>query len=314
MRYLPYTDDFERPSFFYPSQWIHNAYVSVPEGLTVSGDDSWITLQKYPWKTHEKTQHYRSPEHRRHVELRMTKPLPTWRRCQRVRGEVMLGVCNYVSSFYHLLADLLYNVLTYNVKQILLPKKFPPTFASLLERAGAKPYYIENGDYCVENLLLPECAYPEWHDKKVETLRSFLLSLIPSSSTFTAQRLFISRRRALRRHLVNEQELIPLFEKFGVKLVHLEDFPIEEQLLLCSQAEWLLGPHGAGLTHILVSPPETKILEMKPIPTSGDFCFNHLAECGWRNFETIVAAKVSSFSIPAEALLPIFERWEGTRS
>lgn len=91
-----------------------------------------------------------------------------------------------------------------------------------------------------------------------------------------ARRLYVTRRRALRRKVVNEEELQPVLEKFDFETVECESLEFEEQVRLFSQASVVAGPHGAGLTNICWSKPGTRFFEIFE-PGSVRICFWSLA-------------------------------------
>ena len=123
------------------------------------------------------------------------------------------------------------------------------------------------------------------------------------------QRLYISRKKVRRRHLTNEAELLSLFAQFGYQTVHLENWSLVQQIQRFQQTSHVVAPHGAGLTNILFLPQQAKILEIRPLLTSGNFCFNHLCAQGWENHEVLVPPQRDKFVVSLEQLLAIFQRW-----
>ena len=77
-------------------------------------------------------------------------------------------------------------------------------------------------------------------------------------------RIYISRDKTTMRRVRNEPELVTFLERHGFAKVHLEDLDVLEQILLFEQAEFIVSPHGAGLTNILFCRPGTKLLEIFP--------------------------------------------------
>jgi hypothetical protein len=76
------------------------------------------------------------------------------------------------------------------------------------------------------------------------------------------RRLYISRRKALRRRVTNESELEPLLRDHGFEIVDAELLSFREQIQTMNQAEAIVSLHGAGLSNILFAPPGCKILEI----------------------------------------------------
>jgi len=75
-------------------------------------------------------------------------------------------------------------------------------------------------------------------------------------------RIYISRKLAIKRQVINEEELTVLLSEKGFVTVHLEEYSFAEQVKLFSKASFVLAPHGAGLTNIIFSRPDTFVLEL----------------------------------------------------
>lgn len=75
------------------------------------------------------------------------------------------------------------------------------------------------------------------------------------------RRLYITRRGA-RRSVINEDELAPILDRFGFEMINPGELPFVTQVDLFSQAESIVGPHGAGLTNCVFAPATTKIFEL----------------------------------------------------
>ena len=54
----------------------------------------------------------------------------------------------------------------------------------------------------------------------------------------------------------------------GFERVTLGSMPLARQVALFLNAEAVIGPHGAGLTHIAWCKPGTKVAEFLPIPSA----------------------------------------------
>ncbi len=78
------------------------------------------------------------------------------------------------------------------------------------------------------------------------------------------KRVYISRRDARLRRVSNEDSILPILEKRGFKCVTLAGMPMAQQVQIFRQAEAVVAPHGAGLTHTVWCAPGTKIIEFIP--------------------------------------------------
>jgi hypothetical protein len=85
---------------------------------------------------------------------------------------------------------------------------------------------------------------------------------IDASQSPNFRRMLISRQGASKRHLVNEEQLAGLLVPYGFKKVQLEMFTFQEQLALFSNAESVLGLHGAGLTGAAFMTSNSQLIEI----------------------------------------------------
>jgi capsular polysaccharide biosynthesis protein len=76
------------------------------------------------------------------------------------------------------------------------------------------------------------------------------------------RRLFISRARANRRRLANEDAVRALVERHGYTAVHLETLPWLVQLQWLARAEAVVALHGAGLGNLAFCSPGTRVIEI----------------------------------------------------
>ena len=76
------------------------------------------------------------------------------------------------------------------------------------------------------------------------------------------RRVYIDRRGAALRPLVNEDELVVALARLGIRAVRLEDFSVGEQIEMFQDAELIVAPHGAGLTNLVYARPGCVVLEL----------------------------------------------------
>lgn len=76
------------------------------------------------------------------------------------------------------------------------------------------------------------------------------------------RRIYISRRHANGRRVLNESETISFLSSLGFELIENEKMTISEQAALFKTSEWIIAPHGAGLTNIVFCHPNTKIIDI----------------------------------------------------
>ena len=86
-------------------------------------------------------------------------------------------------------------------------------------------------------------------------------------------RVYVSRKDAPQRVLLNEVEVEAAVRKLGFKVVTLTGMSVRDQIALFSRAKCIVGPHGAGLTNVMFAPPGATVVEITntKIRHMGDF-------------------------------------------
>lgn len=100
------------------------------------------------------------------------------------------------------------------------------------------------------------------HPALVGLLRRFLATLPGAPEPGPPLRLFVSRRDAAKRRLVNEAEILAALAPLGFRAVALAEMPLPRQFALMRAAEAVVGPHGAGFTHLALHPGVPRLGEV----------------------------------------------------
>jgi len=77
------------------------------------------------------------------------------------------------------------------------------------------------------------------------------------------KRLLVARKGPTRM-IHNIEEVQAFLSKHDFETIYLEGMTIEDQILLFQNAEFVIGPHGAGLSNLLFCKPGTKVIEFMP--------------------------------------------------
>ena len=78
------------------------------------------------------------------------------------------------------------------------------------------------------------------------------------------KRLLVARRGPTRM-IDNIGAVEGFLNQHGFETVYLEGMTVADQVMLFQQAEFIVGPHGAGLSNLLFCEPGTKVIEFMPI-------------------------------------------------
>lgn len=90
------------------------------------------------------------------------------------------------------------------------------------------------------------------------------MQAIRENSGGAGDRIYISRRDARARRIVNEPALLARLAGDGYREVVLSELPLVEQVATFARARRVIGAHGAGLVHFAFSPPGARLLEILP--------------------------------------------------
>jgi hypothetical protein len=71
-------------------------------------------------------------------------------------------------------------------------------------------------------------------------------------------------RDAPYRNIVNDDDVKNLFIKYGFTVINPEKLSFEEQISLFSNADFIAGPHGAGMTNICFMSPNANVFMIDP--------------------------------------------------
>ena len=294
---------------------VDNAFLCGADGLVRSGDQVWFHFQKYPWDLSCDEKNPSTGKHRRIIESRLKKGLPDPLGATLLSGTYHLGISPHIYSYYHLLTDLLPHLIDAPKNPVLVPEFIPQSFIQFLKQAQFDVKILSQRTVQVELLYIPEMDSPEWNSEKVKKIQTFFENLFPinsleeSNASIQVNRIYVSRKQAERRHLSNEDEFMPLLTKHKFQKVYLEQMSIIEQVKLFRTATHVIAAHGAGLTNVLFAPAYTRILEIRPELSSGQFCFEKLFNLGWPYSEFLVSPVKGKFEIPPEMLKEVIERW-----
>jgi capsular polysaccharide biosynthesis protein len=87
----------------------------------------------------------------------------------------------------------------------------------------------------------------------------------------TDGKVYVSRRDAAGRRVINDAELVSRLRKAGYREIVLSTMPLAAQIATFASASRVVGLHGAGLVHFAFTPPGARMLEILPasyaIPT-----------------------------------------------
>jgi capsular polysaccharide biosynthesis protein len=79
-------------------------------------------------------------------------------------------------------------------------------------------------------------------------------------SEHSKRRLYLQRRHS--RVIINELQILETLKEYNFETHILENYSIQEQATLFSEAEFIVAPHGASLTNLVFCQPGTKVIDI----------------------------------------------------
>jgi capsular polysaccharide biosynthesis protein len=178
-------------------------------------------------------------------------------------------------NYYHWLHDTverLFRVQPHLPEDIryIVPLNLQPIHLETLRLVGIREDQLSPFDgeevWQLERLYFSNCTTHSGHDWREadEWLRDGILEAYQIDPKGPTRRLFLSRRLASSRRVINEPLVEEYLEQFGFETCMPEALTFREQVELFSQAQVVVSIHGAGLTNILFAPAGLIVVDMIP--------------------------------------------------
>ncbi|QKG55505.1 glycosyltransferase family 61 protein [Hymenobacter sp. BRD128] len=231
-------------------------------------------------------------EHRRIWLHNWKGLLQIWLRFAKKRlpaGKPYVRVHTSYRGYYHWLLE--------SIPKLLEAQRTIPAFTLLLPASYTDAFYTDTLRLlqltAVERLQpqtmyrVPELALPllpeaqgNYSAQTMREVKAVLLAAagVGQEAPASPTRLYISRRKAPRRKVLNELEVEQLLSRYGFQCVCFEDFAFEDQLRLCASANVLVSMHGAGLSNMIFMPERATVVEFRKYDDGHNYFFTRLGE------------------------------------
>jgi len=113
------------------------------------------------------------------------------------------------------------------------------------------------------------------------------------------RRIYISRSKASKRKVVNEVNLIDFLERHWIETVELEGLSVSEQAKIFSEAELVIGLHGAGLTNLVFCDKKTRVIELFN-PNYLNKCYEDLSNLMGLDYKNMFCDDTMDFDISVD--------------
>lgn len=91
------------------------------------------------------------------------------------------------------------------------------------------------------------------------------------------RQVYISRAKAGRRKMIDENQFIEEIMKLGFEVVYCEDMNFNQTKEFFSDVKILIAQHGAGLTNMLFMQPQSTVIEIRNLNDTHNNCYFSLA-------------------------------------
>lgn len=227
------------------------------------------------------------------IETKGIKDIVIWPKVDRVPGKIVLAYKQWsLNNYYHWMLEFLPKlsafleppssdfVELFQGGRILLPHPINTWMRQSLEMLGVAEdrILLTKSDHIQAEQLLffPTIGKlynpPRW---ALDWLRTRFFPFMNHSPN-QKKRIFVSRRKARARNVINEDQVMAYLSDYGFEAYVLEDMSLAEQIDLFSQAEVVVGPHGAGFTNMVFA-TDAILIEIFEIHhmNSGLYIFSH---------------------------------------
>jgi hypothetical protein len=141
------------------------------------------------------------------------------------------------------------------------------------------------------SLIVPSYVAPTGHPSsyQVELLKRAIEPLITSSSIYP-EKIFVSRKSARSRNIVNEDAVFSFFESQRYTRIKLEDLSWQDQINIFYHAREIFSPHGAGLANLVFCANKPLVIEV--------FNARYMHWCFWK-LAVLVGAHYVPIAFPS---------------
>ena len=209
------------------------------------------------------------------------------KRVKKIKGTALLIYDDWYEGYYHWFADSITRLMAVPLSKeitLLMPQRVKDYHLESFKpfkKIKAIEFIKDNELFSCESLIVPDhpAGTGNYHLENVNLIRDKYINQFSTKlNTNIHPYLFISRRKATRRKVINEVELELLLRPLGFVFLTLEDFVFAKQVDIISKAKIIISPHGSGLTNLLFAKQGTKVLELRPDGDTTNLCYYSLAD------------------------------------
>ena len=132
--------------------------------------------------------------------------------------------------------------------------------------------------YQAPQLLVPSQIgrVANYHPQVIKQTVEFIKSQLELKLDL-GERIYVSRGKATKRKILNEDEVLSYVQEQGFTSVCLEDYSFGEQISIMHHCRYLVGLHGAGLANMIFMPESSSLLEIRKFDKGENYFFYTLS-------------------------------------
>lgn len=196
------------------------------------------------------------------------------RRSREVDSDILWITDDWSNGYFHWLTDVLTRLYVMRDRLdeflLLLPWDYA---ARDFVQSSLRCFGLKNVEFIgrtevarCRKLFLPTHTAPSGHynEEIIRGVRRLLLQKASDAgSPGKGERIYISRGRARKRRILNEEAVLKVLAEFDFQTIYAEELSFDQQVKICSRARYLVSNHGAGLTNMLFMPEDGAVLELR---------------------------------------------------
>jgi len=204
-------------------------------------------------------------------------------------------VDNWSNGYFHWLADALTRLFVMRDRLdefiLLLPWDYE---GRDFVQSSLRPFGVNEVEFIkreevlrCRRVFMPTHTAPSGHynEEAISGVRRLLLQAYGDADYHgPGERIYISRGRARKRRILNEEAVLDILAEFEFQTIYAEDLSFEQQVKVCSRAHYLVSNHGAGLTNMLFIPQGAGVLELRHHTDCVNNCYFSLSSALHLNY------------------------------
>ena len=209
-----------------------------------------------------------------------------FRHIEKINSEVFWFTDNWSVLYFHWMTDALPRLFTIREKTVNATLLLPGAYqekkyitSSLSPFVFQEVKFLNHIIRC-NTLQIPTHTAPtgNYNETLIRDLRSFYSDFYSRTySENIGDKVYISRGKAQKRKIKNEEECLAVLKEYDFKVVYFEDCSFEQQVKIALDARYLISNHGAGLTNMLFMKSGSSVFELRKKGDRSNNCYFSLA-------------------------------------